>query len=250
MQTYKDKNVWIIGASSGIGEALAIELAASGARLALSARSKDKLTALVDKLDGDDHMVIPVDVSNASSLQNATQDIIKKCSKIDIVVFLAALYVPGSIVGDVDLEKAQQGVDVNYTGALKTVNIVVPVLPEGAVLALCGSVAGYRGLRNAQPYSSTKAAIINLAESLRLDLMDKKIDVKVINPGFVKTPLTDKNDFDMPMLIEASDAAKFISKGLLKKSFEIHFPKQFTFIMKLLAMLPYPVYFWIAKRMR
>ena len=117
-------------------------------------------------------------------------------------------------------------------------------------IVICASVAGYRGLPTGQPYCAAKAALLNLSESLKVELEPKNIDVKVICPGFVKTPLTDKNDFPMPMIIEAEDSAIAIKKGLCSRAFEIHFPKRFTYIMKLLHILPHWLYFVVARKMR
>lgn len=117
-------------------------------------------------------------------------------------------------------------------------------------IVLCASVAGYRGLPNAQPYCATKAALINYAESLKIELEPEHIDVKIICPGFVKTDLTDKNDFKMPMMISADEAASAISKGLTQKGFEIHFPKRFTLIMKTLRLIPNWLFFVFSRKMR
>ena len=247
MENYNGKNIWIIGASSGIGEALARELHARGASLALSARSEDKLKK-INRTMNQEHLVIPCDVADVSSVQTAIKATLDDMGQIDHVVFLAALYTPGNLV-DAHLEDIRKALNVNIGGAMNVVHEVVPVLRQGSTITLCGSVAGYRGLPKGQPYSATKAAVINLAESLKLDLAPRGIDVKVINPGFVRTPLTDKNNFKMPMMIEPEEAAKAIAKGLQSKVFEIHFPKKFTFIMKLLQLLPHRLYFWLSKRM-
>lgn len=244
MDRFEGKNIWIIGASSGIGHALSKDLSQRGAKLILSARSADKLEALKTELAGDTH-VYPVDISNLESLQNALKFVQEKCGHIDSIINLAALYEPASIK-DMNIEKARLLVDVNLTGSLNLIHAALPVLKSQShgQFVLCGSVAGYRGLPNGQPYSATKAAIINLAESLKVENPD--LDIKLISPGFVRTPLTDKNDFEMPMMIEPEEAAKAIADGLLKKNFEIHFPKKFTILMKLLRLLPNAVYFKIA----
>lgn len=244
MDRFEGKNIWIIGASSGIGHALSKELSQRGAKLILSARSTDKLEALKTKLAGDPH-VYPVDIRNLESLQNALKFAQEKCGHVDSIINLAALYEPASIK-DMNIEKARLLVDVNLTGSLNLIHAALPVLKSqrSGQFVLCGSVAGYRGLPNGQPYSATKAAIINLAESLKIENPD--LDIKLINPGFVRTPLTDKNDFDMPMMIEPEEAARAIADGLLKKNFEIHFPKKFTILMKFLRLLPNAVYFKIA----
>lgn len=248
-QAYKGEVVWIIGASSGIGAALAKELAERGACLALSARSKDKLQTLKESLSGG-HQIYPLDVCDANTVNRTANAISAAYGRIDRVIFLAAAYTPMHLA-DLDLAVCKHMVEVNLGGAFNVVHAVLPILAqqERGQLVLCGSVAGYTGLPNAQPYSATKAGIINLAESLRLEAPES-VDVKVINPGFVKTALTDKNSFDMPMMISAGQAAKHIANGLLKSSFEVHFPKAFTLILKCLRLLPYCLSNPILKRMK
>ena len=165
MSAYTGKHIWIIGASSGIGRALAVELAAQGATLALSARSEDKLNDLNMELGGG-HNVLPVDVSDAAALAQAAQSL----PHLESVIFMAAIYAPAPLA-EMDIKAAHQMVEVNLNGALNTVHAALPILKAQGrgQLALCGSVAGYRGLPGGQPYSATKAAVINLAESLRAE---------------------------------------------------------------------------------
>lgn len=236
---YQDQIVWIIGASSGIGYALARELSARGAILALSARRQDELEKLNDEL-GEQHKVFVLDTSDAATTQRTAQAIRAAFGRIDRIIFLAAAYAPMK-TDALDIVATKGIVDINLTGAFNLVHAVLPILktqkPRGQ-LALCGSVAGYIGLPNGQPYSATKAAIINLAESLHAECKDS-IDIKLINPGFVRTALTDKNNFTMPAMIEPEQAAREIADGLLSRRFEIHFPKRFTLFLKLLCLLPY-----------
>lgn len=239
--TFHDKVIWIIGASSGIGEALARELASRGAVLALSARRKDALETLKDALGGEKHRMFTLDVTDAELITRTAGAIRAAFGRIDSVIFLAANYTPMKLES-LDLAVTRQIIDVNLTGAFHVVSAVLPILKDQSAgqIALCGSVAGYIGLPGGQPYSATKAGIINLAESLHAELPEK-IDVKLISPGFVRTNLTDKNNFEMPMIISAERAAKRIADGLLKKRFEVHFPKRFTCLLKLLRILPYPL---------
>ncbi len=242
---YKDQIVWIVGASSGIGEALAHELAGRGATLALSARRKDALEVLKSSL-GDRHKVFALDVTESEMSLRTAQAIRAAFGRIDRVVFLAAAYAPMKLCS-LDIAVTKGIVDVNVTGAFNLVHAVLPILQSQqskGQLALCGSVAGYMGLPGGQPYSATKAAIINLAESLYAECK-AAVDIKLISPGFVRTALTDKNDFDMPMMIEPDQAAREIANGLLTRRFEIHFPRKFTVLLKLLRLLPYPLYFRI-----
>lgn len=248
MSDFQGKTIWIIGASSGIGEALARELAKRGARLVLSARRDDELHKLNQAIGGN-HIVAPLDISDAKAAKDAMAGIEKSGVTLDSVIFMAAIYTPHDGKPK-DIETIHKMLDVNLGGAFNTVDAVQDYFEQQGrgQIVLCGSVAGYRGLPTGQPYCATKAAIINLAESLYVDLGRKNIDVKVICPGFVKTPLTDKNNFKMPMIIEPEQAAKAIAKGLNGKAFEIHFPKKFTYIMKAVQMLPNWLYFKLIKR--
>ena len=243
VSSYEGQHVWIIGASSGIGEALARELASQGAHIILSARSEDKLNTLNDSLGGS-HTVLPVDVTDLDGLKKAAHSF----QKIDSVIFMAAVYTPKS-KEPMDINSAMAMVDVNFKGALNAVHAALPILKaqKSGQLALCGSVAGYRGLPYSQPYGATKAAVISLAESLKVE--DEELDIKIINPGFVRTPMTDKNDFKMPMIIEPEEAAKIIAKELQTNRFEIHFPRRFTILVKLLALMPSYLYFKCVPRL-
>lgn len=239
------KHIWIIGASSGIGRALAVELSRRGHSLVLSARRAEKLAALNAEL-GDRHVVAPLDATDSAAVSKIHDGI----KKLDGVVYMSGAYDPKP-VHDIDLETARTIVDVNLMGVLYLVDCVLPrFLDVGkGQIALCGSIAGYSGLPMAQPYGATKAALINYAETLRLETADKGVDVKLINPGFVETPMTDKNDFHMPMKISPQAAARAIADGLEKKAFEIHMPKKFTRLLKLLRILPYGLYFPIVRRL-
>jgi short-subunit dehydrogenase len=245
---YSGKHVWIIGASSGIGQVLARELTLRGAKLALSARSEDKLAALKKEL-GERHVICPLDVSDAQQAMDAAQKIQSQFPRLDCVVFLAAIYTPMRLEA-LELAQMRSIIEINLMGAFHMVHAVLPILRQQQCgqIALCGSVAGYCGLPGGQPYSATKAGIINLAESLRADMARSPIDVKLISPGFVATQMTAKNDFAMPMMIAPEKAAKAIADGLLAPHFEIHFPKRFTYLVKFLRLLPAWLYFPIIKR--
>ena len=246
MASYKNERVWIVGASSGIGAALAQELDARGANLVLSARSVDKLEALRSELKGS-HEISPLDITKQESIAVASISAFK--SPVDRIVFLAAAYEPMWLKSS-DLDTVQKIINTNLFGMVAFIKLIFPFLEEQGKgqIALCGSVAGYIGLPKGQPYSATKAATQSIAESLKSEV-PSFIDVRLISPGFVKTPLTDKNDFTMPMVIEPKQAAIAIADGLRGKSFEIHFPKKFTFILKLLRLLPYWLSFKFIKRL-
>ena len=251
MQDVKGKYIWIIGASSGIGAALAKELAERGAILALSARRIEKLNELLKTLNGNNHIVFPLDVAEVETITLTQVEILKNFPRIDSAIFMAAIYSPHDGKKK-SLSFIQKMLNVNLGGAFNLIDSIQGQFEKQGQgqLVLCASVAGYRGLPTGQPYCATKAALINLGESLKIELEPKNIDVKIICPGFVKTPLTEKNDFPMPMIIKADQAARAIANGLTSRAFEIHFPKKFTLIMKTVKLLPDIIYFWLARKMR
>jgi len=246
---FKDETIWIIGASSGIGRELAIQLADKGAKLILSARREDELNKLQKKL-GTVHKIYPLDVSDPKQVKEICSKISKLKSDVDRVIFMPSLYKPDSIT-NMDLDFMSKMIDVNIKGAICVTHGVLSIFEKqkSGQIVLCGSVAGYTGLPNGQPYSATKAAITNFAESLYTETPDY-IDVKLISPGFVQTPMTAKNDFKMPMIITPEQAASAIIQGLNKNTFEINFPKKFTLILKLLSILPYRLKLFLTKKMR
>ena len=247
--SFQGKHVWIIGASTGIGLALAKELSLKGAILALSARDAEKLGTLRHQI-GLHHHVLPLDVTNLVEFIAVANQVRNVFKKIDSIIYLAAVYQPMSLL-ELDSEMTASIVNTNLNGPLNLIQAITPLIKSKAIsqIALCGSVAGYCGLPNGQPYSATKAAVINLAQSLRAELPND-IDIKLISPGFVRTALTDKNKFKMPMIIEPEQAAKEIANGLLKDKFEIHFPKRFSLITKLVSILPYKIYFKIIENFK
>lgn len=235
---FKDEVIWIIGASSGIGKALAFELANAGARVVISARRKDELEEIKATLAGSP-LVFPLDITDSELTIRTAHAIRAATGHIDRVIFMSAAYTPMKL-NALDLTITRNMIEVNLLGALHVIHAVLPILkeqPHGQI-ALCGSVAGYIGLPGGQPYSATKAAIANLAESLQAECPNH-MNVKLISPGFVRTALTDKNDFSMPMIVTPERAAKAIARGLRSPSFEIHFPKRFTLLLKFLRLLPY-----------
>lgn len=249
IKDWQNKTVWLIGASSGIGRALAQEFAARGARLIVSARRETVLHTLAKSL-GPQHQVLPLDISKEQSVINAIDGLKQQGAHIDSMICLAGAYEPMQIA-DIDSDIQQAIINTNINGTFNIVRHSLPVLrqQQEAQLVIYGSVAGYRGLPMGQPYSATKAALINLAESLYLEERPNRVDVKLINSGFVDTPLTQKNRFKMPMMITVDEAAKAIIKGLGKSAFEIHFPKRFTYFLKVLRLLPNRLFFTIASKL-
>lgn len=241
---WKDKRCWVVGASTGIGAALADLLAARGARVALSARRKEPLDSMAARYGKRRALALPLDITQAAALEAAAKKIDMEWGGIDLVVPMAGDYKPMR-AWELDLKVARNMIEVNLMGYLNILAAVIPrfMKQKGGTVALVSSVAGYRGLPKSLIYGPTKAAIINLAETMYMDLHDQGIGVVVINPGFVKTPLTDQNEFKMPNLITPEEAAREIVAGLEAGEFEIHFPKAFTRKLKFMRFLPYGTYF-------
>ena len=240
---WSGKRVWIIGASSGIGAALARDLLTRGARVAVSSRSQDRLTAIVGA------MALSLDVRDGAALRDAMTRIQDAYGGLDLFVYCAGIYAPQRATA-FDLASALAHDDINYRGVLYALDAVLPVLlaQRSGHVALVSSVAGWRGLPQALAYGPTKAALINLAEVLYTDLRASGIGVSVINPGFVDTPLTVSNDFAMPALMTAQQAAGAILRGLERGHFDIHFPKRFTLLLRLLRQLPDRLHFAAVRR--
>lgn len=240
---WQGKRVWLVGASSGIGAAMAKELAGRGARLALSARRADKLQALAIA----EALVLPCDATDTASLASARESLMAAWGGVDLVVYLAGDYVPMR-ADNFDLAVAEKVISVNFNAAMRLAATVLPDLKASGGIAFVASVAGYRGLPKALCYGPGKAALIHFAEVLHLDLAPRGVGVWVINPGFVATPLTAQNDFTMPALQTPEQAAIATVDGFSTGHFEIHFPKRFTRLMKFFALLPYRWYFPLIRR--
>jgi short-subunit dehydrogenase len=239
--------VWLIGASTGIGEALARELSALGARLMLSARNADRLSQLARELPG--ALILPLDISRSEALQPSAQEVERLLGRLDVVVFNAGTYQPLR-AWELTPQNIRATLEVNLLGVMDGVAAVLPAMLAAGQghLVIVGSVAGYRGLPKAAVYGPSKAALINFAESIWLDLAPRGVAVSLVNPGFVATPLTAQNDFRMPALISAHEAAMQILAGLARGEFEIHFPKRFSRFLKLLRLLPARLYFALVSR--
>jgi NAD(P)-dependent dehydrogenase (short-subunit alcohol dehydrogenase family) len=251
IESWAGRRVWLVGASSGIGAALADALARLGARLALSARSETALEGLRQGFPEEARgttLVLPVDVNDHAALRAATDRIGQSWGGVDLVVWLAGTYRPMR-ADQFDLGVANEMLQTNLGAMFKGLDCVLPMLlaQRAGGLAIVSSVAGYRGLPKALAYGPTKAALINLAESLYLDLSPEGIGVWLIDPGFVETPLTAQNTFRMPGLIDARTAADQIIRGLAGGGFEIHFPRRFTLWMKFLSLLPARLYFRLVR---
>jgi short-subunit dehydrogenase len=253
---FKDARVWLTGASSGIGEALVGPLAERGARLAISARRADRLEAIAAdaRRRGADVRVYPVDVTDRAAVVRTVAAIEADMGGIDLAILNAGGHSPARPVR-FDGQQAVDTMTVNYFGVVYGIEAVVPgmLARKRGYLAGVASVAGYRALPAAGAYGASKAALIHLLNSIRFDLEPSGIRVTVINPGFVKTPLTDRNRFPMPLLMPVDEAAVRIVRGLERERKEIHFPKALSWTLKALRVLPYPLYeriIWHATRKR
>jgi NAD(P)-dependent dehydrogenase (short-subunit alcohol dehydrogenase family) len=237
------KLAWITGASTGIGRALALRLARDGWRVAASARGAEMLASLAAEGGGAIH-AFPLDVTDAAAGARVLAEIERALGPVDLAVVNAGTHAP-TPADAFDPAVVRRLVEVNLLGAANTLAAVMPemIRRRAGQIAVVASVAGYRGLPRAAAYSASKAGLIALAEGLKFDLDRHGVKIQVINPGFVRTPLTDKNDFAMPFLMEVDDAVDRIVRGLAGDSFEIAFPRRFVWILRLLGLLPDRLYF-------
>ena len=254
---WKTLRVWIIGASTGIGAALAEQLSALGARIILSGRNADNLRVVANKCRAhpdSESYVIPFDVSDNHQISMAVSEVNTIWRGVDLVIYNAGTY-EATRVDTLSPESAEQSLRVNLIAPIALTASALPLLtcssentkPRG--FAYVASVAGYRGLPRALTYGPGKAGLISFAESLWVDLKGLGLNTWIINPGFVRTRLTAQNTFSMPALIEPEEAASSIIRGFAKGHFEIHFPARFSWFMKLLRMLPIHWYLRLSKRL-
>ena len=240
------RSVWLVGASSGIGRATASALHHAGARVIVSARNDQALREFVAQHAG--AQALPLDASDHLAVRRAAQEIFAR-GPLDTVLYCAGYY-REQRASEFNLDEMLRHQQVNYVGALYVLDAVLPhfVARQAGHISVISSVAGYRGLPKSLAYGPTKAALINLTETLYLDLRDHGIGVSLICPGFVATALTAHNDFDMPALITPERSAKEILHGWALGHFEIHFPRRFTLVMQLLRLLPFRLYRTLVRR--
>ena len=243
---------WITGASSGLGEALALCMARDGWRVAVSARSAGKLARLQQAAEASSGSVhaFPLDVTDAAATLETVARIEQELGPIDQAVLNAGYHTPVRAAA-IDVADFRNLVEINLMG---TVNGLAPVLermiPRGrGRVAVVASVAGYRGLPTSAAYGMTKAGLINMTEALKPELDRLGVTLQIVNPGFVRTPLTDRNPFPMPFLMEVDAAATALYRGLRSRRFEIVFPRRFAYLMKILRCLPAPIAFALTRRL-
>ena len=241
--------VWITGASSGIGAAFARLLDAENEarHIAVSARSEDKLRALQE--DSAAIAAYPLDVTDADAMRRTVAAIEDAAGPIDLAVLGAGVWHMRN-VDELSVEAARDSIEVNYMGTVHAIDALLPgmMARRRGHIAIVASVAGYRGLPRSAVYGPTKAALINLAETLNTELAFHGVSVSIVNPGFVDTPMTKNNPFPMPGIISAEKAARRLLSGLEKERYEIAFPRLFAAAAKSLRFLPNALFFWISRR--
>jgi short-subunit dehydrogenase len=250
-KSWQGKTVWITGASSGIGYSLALKLAKMGATVIASARNKDKLDALA-KLSPQYILALPMDVTNASKISDVQMQLSNRVESIDVAIFAAGIVeYENDLAFDEDVYK--KVFDVNFFGLVNSVAIAMPLLKESAFKPYIVGVSSLTvviGFPRAEIYGSAKAAADYFLKSLRMDLPIEQFDVSIVRPGFVKTPMTDVNDFPMPFIMSAEAAAQRIIDGMSKRKLFINFPRRFYWILHILSGLPVVWYRWLAANIR
>lgn len=244
MRELKGKRYWLVGASEGLGRALAERLSRRGVHLILSARSQERLTELAQDLPGPTQ-VQAVDISDASSVRAAAQEI----GPVDGVVILAGVYWPMP-AQDWNADEVEAMCDINFTGTARVLGTVVPdmVARDEGHIVITGSLSGFRGLPGAIGYSASKAGVMAMAESLHADLRTTGVDVQLLNPGFIRTRLTDKNDFSMPFIMDPEDAAQVMIEHMTGDDFKKSFPTLFSWVFRLSQFLPDWLYYRLFAR--
>lgn len=240
MTSFSGKRYWLVGASEGLGEALAHKLSGEGAELILSARNRDRLEEVAAALPGRARAVT-IDVSDEASVKAAAEEV----GEIDGMVYLAGVYWPMPAT-DWNVEHGIKMADINFTGAFRVLGHVVPAMVERdhGHIVLTGSLSGFRGLPGAVGYAPSKAGVMALAQSMRADLWRTGVRVQLANPGFIKTRLTDKNDFRMPFLMTPEQAAdEMMALMRDEAAFDRHFPAAFSWVFRLSRFLPNWAYY-------
>ena len=243
------KTIWITGGSTGIGKALAIKFANEGWNVAISARRENLLKEISEMYENIHSF--PLDVTDKNRCNEVFNDIKNKFNEVDICFFSTGTWNPKK-EKDIDVEQIEDVFKVNFFGTVNSIKAVEKYFKEkkSGIITIVSSIAGYRGLPNSTGYGPSKSALNNLTESLYFDFKRFGVRVCLVSPGFIKTPMTDKNDFKMPFLKTAEYAADKIYDGLINKnSFEIHFPKALTIILKIFSFLPSKLYFGLVGRM-
>lgn len=242
------KIIWIVGASSGIGKALAVKFAKEDWIVIASARRKNLLKKLHQI--NSNIKIYPLDVTNEKNCISVFKNITKIYKNIEVCVFGSGV---NYFLNDdhFDLKKMKKIMVVNYFGVLNLINAVYKHFKKkkSGQISIIASIAGYNGLPKKGAYCASKSSLITFAESLYFYFKKFNVQIKIINPGFIDSPMTQKNNFFMPMIQSSEYAASKIYDGLVhKNSFEIHFPKSLTLIMKMVSILPYSFFFFLLEK--
>jgi short-subunit dehydrogenase len=243
------KTIWITGGSTGIGKALAIKFASKGWNVAVSARREELLNELSDQYEN--ISAFPLDVTDKQKCAEVFDQIKKKYEDIDICFFSTGTWNPKK-EKEIDVEQIEEVFKINFFGTVNTIKAVEQYFRDRkkGTITIVSSIAGYRGLPNSTGYGPSKSALNNLAESLYFDFKRFGVRICLVSPGFIKTPMTDKNDFKMPFIKTTDYAANKIYDGLINRNvFEIHFPKSLTIMLKILSFLPSKLYFSLVGQM-
>jgi len=242
------KKIWITGASSGIGKALAEKFAKENWKVAISARRKE----ILDEMAKNENIFsYPLDVTNQDQINDVFAKIINDFDNLDLCVFSSGTYDP-KLEQEINIKQNKFVMETNFFGVLYCIKSVEKYFKDkkNGHISIVSSIAAYRGLPNSSGYGPSKAALTNLTESLYFDFKKYNIRISLVSPGFIKTPLTDKNEFPMPFIKSPEFAAEKIFNGLTKsQTFEIHFPKQLTLFLKVLRILPYRIYLFLIDKM-
>ena len=242
------KKIWIVGASTGIGKATAEKFAREGWKVAISARRED----LLKNISKDNNIFdYPLDVTDQKKIDDVFRKILEDFKSLDLCILNAGVYDP-NLEREINVDQIRKVMEVNFFGVVNCVKVVEKYFKKrkSGHISIVSSVAGYRGLPNSSGYGPSKAALTNLTESLYFDFRKYNVRISLISPGFIKTPMTDKNPFHMPFIKSADFAAEKIFKGLTKSnSFEITFPKELTYFLKFLRILPYWKYLYLIRKL-
>ncbi|HVA55272.1 MAG TPA: SDR family NAD(P)-dependent oxidoreductase [Gammaproteobacteria bacterium] len=248
MQMSTTRIAWITGGGSGIGQALALRLVREGWTVAVSGRRLEALQETA-RLAARNVHAYPLDVSDLAAMRQAAARIESELGPIDLVV-LNAGYGRFVKLDNLRAETFASHMRVNYLGVVNGIDAVLASFRRRRAghIVIVASVAGYRGLPTTAAYGPTKAALINLAESLYFDLRREGISISICNPGFVKTPMTAENRASMPFLMDIEDASDALYSGIMKKKFEISFPRRLVLLLKFFRCLPYVLYFPVMRK--
>jgi len=246
LQGSKQEAIWLTGASSGIGYQIDKDLAALGHKVLVSARSESALLELAR--ESKNIIALPFDVSDKSQIASTREVIKKECGTLDRIILNAGVCEYFDI-DDPDWDMMRRVMEVNYFGVINSLDLALPLMEPGSHVVVVSSMASFAPFPRAQAYGASKSALSYFMSAMKVDLASRKIDVTIVNPGFVDTPLTQKNDFPMPFLVDMEQASKIIIDGLDTRPFTLNFPKKFSWLIKLFYLWPNIWFKFIAPRL-